>query len=59
MGMGPAAALLVTAPSVSIVTYFMLKKDVGHTAPLLLMGATFLMGVATGLTVEYLLTAYG
>ncbi|REL38593.1 hypothetical protein DYD21_01185 [Rhodohalobacter sp. SW132] len=59
MGMGPAAALLVTAPSVSIVTYFMLKKDVGHTAPLLLMGATFLMGVATGLTVEYLMTAYG
>ena len=59
MGMGPAAALLVTAPSVSIVTYFMLKKDVGHTAPLLLMGATFLMGFATGLIVEYLMTAYG
>ncbi|MEX1010991.1 MAG: permease [Balneolaceae bacterium] len=59
MGMGPAAALLVTAPSVSIVTYFMLKKDVGHTAPLLLMGATFLMGIATGLTVEYLMAAYG
>ncbi len=59
MGLGPAAALLVTAPSVSIVTYFMLKKDVGHTAPLLLMGATFLMGIATGLTVEYLMIYYG
>lgn len=59
MGMGPGAALLVTAPSVSIVTYFMLKKDVGHTAPLLLMGATFLMGIVTGLTVEYLMTIYG
>lgn len=59
MGLGPASALLVTAPSVSIVSYFMLKNDVGHTAPLLLMAATFLMGVATGLTVEYLMTIYG
>ncbi len=59
MGMGPAAALLVTAPSVSIVTYFMLKKDVGHTAPLLLMAATFLMGIVVGLTVEYLMINYG
>jgi len=59
MGLGPATTLLVTAPSVSIVSYFMLKKDVGHAAPLLLMGATFLMGIATGLTVEYLVTYYG
>lgn len=59
MGLGPASALLVTAPSVSIVTYFMLKKDVGHTAPLLLMAATFVIGVCTGLTVEYLVAAYG
>jgi len=59
MGMGPAAALLVTAPSVSIVTYIMLRKDVGHAAPLLLMAATFLMGVATGLIVEYLMIYYG
>lgn len=35
MGLGPIAALLVTAPSVSIVSYFMLKNDVGHAAPLL------------------------
>ncbi|GAA5521385.1 permease [Aliifodinibius salicampi] len=59
MGLGPATALIVTAPSVSIVSYFMLKKDVGHAAPLLLMVATFLMGIATGLTVEYLMTYYG
>lgn len=59
MGIGPAASLLVTAPSVSIVTYFMLKKEIGHTAPLLLMGATFFMGVVTGLTVEYLMLTYG
>jgi len=59
MGMGPAAALLVTAPSVSIVTYIMLKNDVGHIAPLLLMAATFLMGIATGITVEYLMLHYG
>jgi|GEM_PF-1831051 len=59
MGMGPAAALLVTAPSVSIVTYIMLKKDVGHAAPLLLMAATFVMGVAVGITVEQLMITYG
>jgi len=59
MGLGPASVLLVTAPSVSIVSYFMLKKDVGHTAPLLLMAATFMVGVCTGLTVEYLVAIYG
>lgn len=59
MGLGPASSLLVTAPSVSIVSYFMLKKDVGHAAPLLLMAATFFIGIATGLTVEYMVTLYG
>ncbi|MDZ7691982.1 MAG: permease [Balneolaceae bacterium] len=59
MGMGPAAALLVTAPSVSIVSYFMLRKDVGHAAPLLLMVATLLIGIATGWTFELLMTYYG
>ena len=54
MGMGPAAALLVTAPSVSIVSYFMLRKDVGHLPPLLLMTATFLMGTTVGLIVDAL-----
>ncbi|WP_310683162.1 hypothetical protein [Aliifodinibius sp. S!AR15-10] len=49
----------MTAPSVSIVSYFMLKKDVGHMAPLLLMAATFVVGVCTGLTVEYLVAIYG
>lgn len=52
MGLGPAAALLVTAPSVSIVTYIMLRKDTGDIPPLLLMGATFILGTATGLAVE-------
>jgi len=59
MGFGPAAALLVTAPSVSIVSYFMLRKDVGHGAPLLLMGATLVVGVLTGLGVEVVVTWYG
>ena len=59
MGLGPASALIVTAPSVSIVSYFMLKKDVGHAAPLLLMAATFVVGVSTGLLVEYLVGIYG
>lgn len=53
MGLGPAAALLVTAPSVSVVSYFMLKKDTGHVPPLLLMVVTFLLGAVTGLIVEY------
>lgn len=59
MGMGPAAALLVTGPSVSIVSYFMLRKDMGHAAPLLLMAATLLIGIATGWAVEYLMINYG
>lgn len=59
MGLGPASALIVTAPSVSIVSYFMLKKDVGHAAPLLLMAATFIVGICTGLAVEFLMELYG
>lgn len=59
MGLGPASALIVTAPSVSIVSYFMLKKDVGRAAPLLLMAATFVVGIITGLTVEYVMSLYG
>jgi uncharacterized protein len=55
MGLGPAAALLVTAPSVSIVSYFMLRKDVGHLPPILLLIATFVMGTAVGLAVEAVL----
>ena len=54
MGAGPAAALLVTAPSVSIVSFFMLRKDIGKLPPILLMAATFLMGTAVGLVVESL-----
>ena len=53
MGMGPAAALLVTAPSVSIVSYYMLRKDVGHLPPVLLLGATFVIGTCVGLVVDY------
>ncbi len=52
MGLGPAAALLITAPSVSIVSFFMLRKDVGPLPPLLLLGATWVLGVAAGLLVE-------
>lgn len=52
MGLGPAAALLVTAPSVSIVSYFMMRKDTGSVPPLLLMAATFAMGILVGLLVE-------
>lgn len=54
MGLGPATALLITAPSVSIVSYFMLRKDVGHLPPILLLVATFLMGTAAGWIVDRL-----
>ncbi len=59
MGLGPAAALLATAPSVSLVSYFMLRKDVGHWPPILLMAATFIVGVAVGLAVEAGMAFYG
>lgn len=59
MGPGPATTLIVTAPSVSIVSYFMLRKDTGHRAPLLLMAATFVVGVFVGLGVESALVYYG
>lgn len=59
MGPGPATALIVTAPSVSIVSYFMLRKDTGHRAPLLLMATTFVVGILVGLGVETALPLYG
>ncbi|MEX0646796.1 MAG: permease [Balneolaceae bacterium] len=59
MGLGPATALLITAPSVSIVSYYMLRKDTGHLPPLLLMGATFILGLSAGLIVEYYMFSYG
>lgn len=59
MGPGPATTLIVTAPSVSIVSYFMLRKDTGHRPPLLLMAATFVVGTLVGLGVETALAYYG
>jgi hypothetical protein len=59
MGPGPATTLIVTAPSVSIVSYFMLRKDTGHRPPLLLMAATFVVGILVGLGVETALAFYG
>ncbi len=59
MGPGPATTLIVTAPSVSIVSYFMLRKDTGHRPPLLLMAATFVVGIFVGLGVETALAYYG
>lgn len=52
MGAGPAAALIVTAPSVSLVSHAMLYRDVGHRAPALLLLATFLVGLGVGMGVE-------
>ncbi|MEX2402362.1 MAG: permease [Rhodothermales bacterium] len=59
IGLGPAAALLFTAPSVSLVSYFMLRKDVGLAPPLLLMCATFILGTAIGLSVETVVGYFG
>jgi len=52
MGPGPATTLVVTAPSVSVVSYFMLRKDTGPRPPLMLMAATFGVGILVGLGVE-------
>jgi len=58
MGPGPASTLLVTAPSVSIVSYFMLRSETGPRPPLLLMAATFGMGILVGTGVETALAYY-
>jgi len=59
MGPGPATTLIVTAPSVSIVSYFMLRKDTGPRPPLLLLAATALLGILVGVGVETALAYHG
>ncbi len=54
MGMGPATALIIAAPSVSVVSYFMLRKDVGSRPPLLLMAATFVTAFTAGMIVDFI-----
>jgi hypothetical protein len=52
MGMGPATALLITAPAMSVVTWFMLRKETGGLAPGLLLAFTFAVGALAGLVVD-------
>ncbi len=52
MGAGPATALLITAPSMSLITWFMLRRETGARPPTLLLIATFALGLIAGLLVE-------
>lgn len=49
LGTGPAAALLVTAPSVGLVTLAVVRRDLGWATPALLMAGTFGGGLVVGL----------
>ena len=54
LGVGPAAALLVTAPSFGVVTLGLTRKDLGWRTPASMLGATWVGGVAVGLVVSAL-----
>lgn len=54
LGEGPATALLLTAPSTGIVTFLLLRKDLGWGIPTLLLLATFVLGSLAGTIVHYL-----
>jgi len=49
LGIGPAAALLVTAPSVGIVTLAITRVDLGWRPAAVLLAGTFVGGVGVGL----------
>lgn len=54
LGVGPATALLLTAPSSGIVTFMLLRRDLGWKVPALLLGGTFVLGSLAGLIVNSL-----
>ncbi|MHB8606355.1 MAG: hypothetical protein ACYDCK_13985 [Thermoplasmatota archaeon] len=49
---GAVAALFVTAPSVSLVTFLLLRRDLGDRSAGSALAATFVLGAACGLVVE-------
>lgn len=54
LGVGPATALLLTAPSAGIVTFGIVRRELGWKVPALLLLATFAGGTAAGLIVDAL-----
>jgi uncharacterized membrane protein YraQ (UPF0718 family) len=52
LGLGPATALLLTAPSSGIVTFLLLRRDLGWRIPAMLLGGTFALGSLAGLIVN-------
>lgn len=51
LAVGPATALLVTAPSAGLITLALARRDLGWRTPALLLGATFAGGVVAGAVV--------
>lgn len=54
LGAGPAAALLVTAPSTGLVTLAITRRELGWRTPLLMLAGTFIGGTIAGLVVSAL-----
>lgn len=54
LGTGPATALLLTAPSSGLVTFVLMRRDLGSKIPAMLLGGTFLLGTLSGLIVNFL-----
>ena len=51
VGLDPATALLLTAPSAGVVTFGITRRDLGWRPPGLLLVGTFIGGVTAGLLV--------
>lgn len=54
LGAGPATALLLTAPSSGLITFVLMRRDLGLKVPGMLLGGTFLLGSLAGLIVNFL-----
>ncbi len=54
LGAGPATALLLAAPSSGLVTFTLLRGDLGWRIPLMLLGGTFVLAALAGLIVNFL-----
>lgn len=54
LGSGPATALLLTAPSAGIITFVLLRGELGSKVPTKLLAGTFVLGSLFGLIVNAL-----
>lgn len=51
LGIGPAAALLITAPAPGLITLALTRRELGSSASLVLMAGTLAAGIAGGVAV--------